>query len=136
MERKRIKKQNTERRRRTRISDQITQLHDLALSVVGKAELKRVSLRLEKVEMLSFCQDVLKLIVYLMDEIPEVKRKFVYFLKGFTINANGQLVFSGPCGSGSNTGTQDSSSNSSCLVKRNRSHNDSMLPLKKRQHFW
>ncbi|VUZ56093.1 unnamed protein product [Hymenolepis diminuta] len=85
--------------------------------------------------MLSFCQEVLNSMVYLMNERPEVKKRLNSFYKSITTNINSQtsqdfsLCPSKLC---NDRGIQNSSS-SDYLIEYNRNHTDLILPPKKRQ---
>nr|CDS33504.1 STARP-like antigen [Hymenolepis microstoma] len=139
-----LKKQNKERLRRARISDQITQIHNLALSIVGTENAEKSPIRSEKIEMLTFCQDVLTSMAHLMKEKPEVKKKLCFFYKKNSTNLkrdNLQDFLLNPFQNFSDSGIHDLSSTSSCHNENSEADcitdgHHLKLPPKKRQQLW
>ncbi|KAM3175238.1 hypothetical protein ACTXT7_008887 [Hymenolepis weldensis] len=139
-----LKKQNKERLRRARISDQITQLHNLALSIIGTEKAKETTIRCEKIEMLTFCQEVLISMAHLMKERPDVKRRLCSFYKRNSANVKRdtfQDFLSSPFQPFSDSGIQGLSSISSSHNENSRvgcmtDGTNLTLPPKKRQQLW
>ncbi|VUZ53555.1 unnamed protein product [Hymenolepis diminuta] len=73
--RRRVKKQNMERRRRACISDKLTALHSLAVSLVGEKPQQQANQRTEITDMLNQCVNVLKGISEFVKSEPELQAK-------------------------------------------------------------
>nr|CDS28381.1 STARP-like antigen [Hymenolepis microstoma]CUU99879.1 STARP-like antigen [Hymenolepis microstoma] len=73
--RRRVKKQNMERRRRACISDKLTALHSLAVSLIGEKPQQQTNQRTEITDMLNQCVNVLKGISEFVKSEPELQAK-------------------------------------------------------------
>ncbi|EUB59796.1 hypothetical protein EGR_05272 [Echinococcus granulosus] len=73
--RRRVKKQNMERRRRACISDKLSTLHSLAVSLVGEKPQQRPHQRTEITDILNQCVSVLQSLSELIKTEPELQLK-------------------------------------------------------------
>ncbi|KAL5108578.1 hypothetical protein TcWFU_002205 [Taenia crassiceps] len=73
--RRRVKKQNMERRRRACISDKLAALHSLAVSLVGEEPQQRSQQRTEITDILNQCVRVLQSLSELVKSEPELQLK-------------------------------------------------------------
>ncbi|KAM7535868.1 hypothetical protein Aperf_G00000099194 [Anoplocephala perfoliata] len=73
--RRRVKKQNMERRRRACISDKLTALHSLAVSLVGEKPQQQSNQRTEITDILNQCVNVLRGLSEFVKSEPELQAK-------------------------------------------------------------
>ncbi|KAL5972124.1 hypothetical protein TSMEX_000151 [Taenia solium] len=73
--RRKVKKQNMERRRRACISDKLSALHGLAVSLVGEKPQQRSRQRMEITDILNQCVNVLERLSELVKSEPELQLK-------------------------------------------------------------
>ncbi|VDK39445.1 unnamed protein product [Taenia asiatica] len=73
--RRKVKKQNMERRRRACISDKLSALHGLAVSLVGEKPRQRSRQRMEITDILNQCVNVLERLSELVKSEPELQLK-------------------------------------------------------------
>ncbi|KAH8851974.1 STARP-like antigen [Schistosoma japonicum] len=70
---RRVQKKNIERIRRACIANKMSELHNLAMNMIGLN--KSEQLKTEKVDILGMCYEVLKNVTILLNENPEMKEK-------------------------------------------------------------
>ncbi|VDQ00971.1 unnamed protein product [Trichobilharzia regenti] len=70
---RRIKKQNIERSRRACIANQMTELHKLAMNLIGLEISEQI--KIEKVDILRICYEVFGNVGILLNERPDLKEK-------------------------------------------------------------
>ncbi|EUB59797.1 hypothetical protein EGR_05273 [Echinococcus granulosus] len=73
--RRKVKKQNMERRRRAYISDKLSSLYDLAISLIGEKPHHQSHQRTEIVDMLNQCVSVLQSLLEFLKTEPELQLK-------------------------------------------------------------